>query len=53
MTENLDLNEPGFEQERHPGDSKNCYECIWQETSELQPLTRWKESAPVLNLCEK
>ncbi|KAK2111734.1 ubiquitin-conjugating enzyme E2 Ze [Saguinus oedipus] len=32
MTENPYHNEPGFEQERHPGDSKNYNECIRHET---------------------
>ncbi|XP_013909002.1 PREDICTED: ubiquitin-conjugating enzyme E2 Z-like [Thamnophis sirtalis] len=32
MTENPYHNEPGFEQERHPGDSKNYNECIQHET---------------------
>ncbi|XP_018420194.1 PREDICTED: ubiquitin-conjugating enzyme E2 Z [Nanorana parkeri] len=32
MTENPYHNEPGFEQERHSGDSKNYNECIRHET---------------------
>ncbi|XP_062893887.1 ubiquitin-conjugating enzyme E2 Z-like isoform X1 [Mobula hypostoma] len=32
MTENPYHNEPGFEQERHPGDSKNYNECIRHES---------------------
>ncbi|XP_039595577.1 ubiquitin-conjugating enzyme E2 Z [Polypterus senegalus] len=32
MTENPYHNEPGFEQERHPGDSRNYNECIRHET---------------------
>ncbi|XP_056263604.1 ubiquitin-conjugating enzyme E2 Z [Pseudoliparis swirei] len=32
MTENPYHNEPGFEQERHPGDSKNYNECVRHET---------------------
>ncbi|XP_019714179.1 ubiquitin-conjugating enzyme E2 Z [Hippocampus comes] len=32
MTEKPYHNEPGFEQERHPGDSKNYNECIRHET---------------------
>ncbi|XP_069033402.1 ubiquitin-conjugating enzyme E2 Z [Embiotoca jacksoni] len=32
MTENPYHNEPGFEQERHPGDGKNYNECIRHET---------------------
>ncbi|XP_047199685.1 ubiquitin-conjugating enzyme E2 Z [Hippoglossus stenolepis] len=32
MTENPYHNEPGFEQEHHPGDSKNYNECIRHET---------------------
>ncbi|XP_069768416.1 ubiquitin-conjugating enzyme E2 Z-like isoform X1 [Narcine bancroftii] len=32
MTENPYHNEPGFQQERHPGDSKNYNECVRHES---------------------
>ncbi|XP_051572070.1 ubiquitin-conjugating enzyme E2 Z-like [Myxocyprinus asiaticus] len=57
MTENPYHNEPGFEQERHPGDSKNYNECIRHETMRVAvcDMLEGKVSCPeaLWNVMEK
>ncbi|KAG8446840.1 hypothetical protein GDO86_014340 [Hymenochirus boettgeri] len=53
MTENPYHNEPGFEQRRHSGDSKNYNECIRHETFVWLSVTCWRASVSVLMLYEE
>ncbi|KAM4535119.1 ubiquitin-conjugating enzyme E2 Z isoform 2-T2 [Fundulus diaphanus] len=56
MTENPYHNEPGFEQERHPGDSNNYNECIRHETMRVAvcDMLEGKVSCPeALTVMEK
>ncbi|XP_077068196.1 ubiquitin-conjugating enzyme E2 Z [Siphateles boraxobius] len=46
MTENPYHNEPGFEQERHPGDSKNYNECIRHETMRVAVCDMLESKVP-------